>query len=97
MNLDAVQIEAYARDGHIQAPHAGAALADLADRLLPVALQVLTPLAQRHRVVLAQVLLVAHLEAVVVHRADDGAEALEFPVGEDVAIDEGAGALALTV
>ena len=74
--------------GHVQPPHPGRALADLGDRLGPVRVQVGGPGGQRLGVVLAQVLLVPHLEAGVVHVRDQVAGSLEFPVGEDVAVDE---------
>ena len=39
----------------------------------------------------------AHLEAVVLHRRDDRADALQLAVGEDVAVDEPPGSRALAV
>ena len=59
--------------------------------------EVAAPLGQGQRVVLAQVLLVQHLEADVLHLGDDPAGAGELTVGEDVAVDEVAGLLAPVV
>ena len=55
------------------------------------------PAGERLGVVLAQVLLVPHLEAVVLHRGDDRADALELAVREDVAVDEPADAMVFGV
>src|SRR5262249_29142089 len=79
------------RHCHAQAPRAGAALTDLGHRAPPVALQVGAPLPERERVVLAQALLVADLQPVIVHRADHRARALQLAVGKDVTVDERAG------
>src|SRR5262249_16976054 len=51
-------------------------------------LEVREPAAQRPRVVLAQALDVAHLEARVLERGDDVADLMELAVREDVALDE---------
>src|SRR6478672_2500657 len=58
MHLDPVQVEANPRDCDVESPHASAALADLAHHFAPVSVEVAAPLAKRHRVVLADVLLV---------------------------------------
>ena len=44
------------------------------------------------RVVLPQILFVANLETVVLHRGNDGADGFELAVGEHVPVDELAGA-----
>ena len=61
---------------------------DLFDGFVPVLDEVAAPVAQRQRVVVAQVLLVHHLEPDVLGLGDDAARAGELPVGEDVAVDE---------
>ena len=97
VQLDLVGLEAHPRAGHVQAPDPRGALADLGDALVPVVGEVLAPAGQRHRVVLAQVLLVAHLETGVLDLGDDPAGAGQLAVGEDVAVDERAGVLVAVV
>ena len=70
---------------------------DLGDRLVPVLDQVAAPVAQRHRVVVAQVLLVQHLETDVLDLGDDPPGSGELPVGEHVAVDEPARGRAVPV
>jgi len=88
VQLDVVGIEAEPRARHVQPPHAGGALADLLDRLVPVRVQVRAPGGQGLRVVLAQVLLVPDLEACVVHERDQVTGSLKLTVGKDVPVDE---------
>ena len=65
-------------------------LADLGDAGVPVVDEVLAPSGERQCVVLAQVLLVAHLETDVLDLGDDATRTGELPVGEDVPVDESA-------
>jgi hypothetical protein len=88
VQLDVVAVEAEPRACHVQPPDPGGALADLLDRLAPVRVQVRAPGRQGPGVVLAQVLLVADLEAGVVHERDQVAGSLQLAVGEDVPVDE---------
>src|SRR6478672_62566 len=97
MDLYSVEVEPHPRHCYVQPPHARATLAHLGNCRLPVALEVRAPLAQRHRVMLAQVLRVSDLKPVIVHRTDDRADALKLAIREDVAIDEGAGTVSLAV
>src|SRR5919106_4577824 len=97
MDLDAADLERDARQRHVQTPRARPPLAHLRDGAVPAPLEVAAPLTERPRVVLAQVLAVAHLEAVIVHRADHRARTLELTVGKDVAVEERPGAVALAV
>ena len=60
-----------------RAPDPRSALSDLGDGLPPMALEVGSPLLEGEGVALAEVLLVAELEAVVVHRADGGGRNLD--------------------
>ena len=57
--------------------------------------EVAAPVPQCQRIVVAQVLLVHHLQADVLHLGDDPAGTGELPVGEDVAVDETARGCAL--
>ena len=59
--------------------------------------RLLAPVAQRQRVVLAQVFLVQHLEPDVLDLGDDPSGAGQLPVREHVAVDEPAGGRALPV
>ena len=72
-------------------PHTFAVPARPRRRLVPVLDQVPAPVAQRQRVVVAQVLLVQHLQADVLDLGDDAAGTGQLPVGEHVAVDEAAG------
>ena len=63
VQLDPAPLEGEPRSGHVQAPHLRGGKPDLGDRVIPVLDEVGAPVAQRHRVVGAQVLLVQHLEA----------------------------------
>ena len=45
-------------------------------------------MAQRERVVLAEALDMADLEALLLHRRDDGADLVQLAVREDVPVDE---------
>ena len=78
------------RRGHVEAPHPGPARADQAHRLVPVRLEVRDPVPQRQRVVLAQALDVARLEAGALHARHDRADLVQLAVGEHVAVDEAA-------
>jgi hypothetical protein len=88
VQLNDVRFEAQSRPGHVQAPHLGGRQADLLDRLVLVFVEDAAPVAQRQYVVVAQVLLVDHLEADVRCLGDDAAGASQLPVGEHVAVDE---------
>jgi tetratricopeptide (TPR) repeat protein len=88
VELNSVAVEAQLRTSHVEPPDAGGAHADLLNRFLPVRVQVGAPGSERLGVMLAQVLLVADLETVVVHLADEPARALELAVGKDVTVDE---------
>src|SRR5262249_56359987 len=55
---------------------------------VPVRLEVRHPRPQRERVVLAQRLYVARLEAGALDRRDHAADLVELAVGEDVPVDE---------
>ena len=88
VQLHDVGLEAQPRAGHVQAPHLGGGQPDLFDRLVPVLDEVGAPVAQRQRVVVAQVLLVHDLQADVLRLGDDPAGTGQLPVGEHVAVDE---------
>ena len=88
MQLDDVALEPEPRAGHVEPPHPGRALADLGHRLVPVRVEVGAPAGQGHRVVLAQVLLVPHLEPGVVDEGEQVARSFQLAVGEHVAVDE---------
>src|SRR5882757_6371984 len=88
VQLDDVVVEPEPRSGHVEAPHPGGALANLGYRLVPVRVEIGAPGGQGHRVVLAQVLLVTHLEPGVVDEGDQVARSFQLPVGEHVAVDE---------
>ena len=60
----------------------------LGDGLVPVVLEVLAPVLEGQRIVLAQVLGVADLEPGVLHCCHDGADLLQLTVGKDVALQE---------
>ena len=91
MQLDPTALEAQPRPGHVHAPDAGRRLAHLLDAGVPVLLEVAAPLGEGERVVLAEVLLVADLEARVLGGSDDRPGADQLAVQEDVAVDEGTG------
>src|SRR5436305_769493 len=74
VQLDRVALEAEPRPGHVERPHPRTLRPDLGDRLVPVGTEVGAPPGECPRVVLAEVLLVPHLETVVLHRGDDEAD-----------------------
>ena len=57
VNLDAVELEVQSAGGHVHTPYLGAFKADLLDRVVPMLGEVLVPVMQGERIVLAQVLL----------------------------------------
>ena len=67
VNLNAVELEVQGAGGHIHAPHLGALESDLLDRVIPVLGEILVPVMQGERVMLAQVLLVHHVETGVMN------------------------------
>ena len=91
VQLDSPLDEPHTGPGQVQLPHPGPGFADLGDRLVPVRLEIGTPRRARAGVVLPEVFLVAHLEAVVLDGGDDRTYRLELTIGEDVAIDETSG------
>src|SRR5699024_887427 len=91
VQLDLVVLEPVLAGAHVEAPQPGLGLADLPARLVPVVDEVGTPVAQRERVVGAQVLLVDHLEPGVLGLEVHGAGTRQFAVREDVAVDKSAG------
>ena len=88
VQLDVVHVEPDLARGHVEPPHPSPSLAGLLDAGVPVLLEVRRPAGERPRVVLAQVLLVADLEAGRVHPRDQLADRQQLAVGEDVAVDE---------
>ena len=76
------------RPGEVERPDLGGARGRPRGRLVPVVAEVAAPVAAGHGVVLAQVLLVPHLEALVLHDRHHRARAGQLAVGEDVAVDE---------
>src|SRR5690349_20911650 len=88
VELDPVELEAEPGSGHVEPPDPRRALADLGHRLVPVGVEVAAPARERLGVVLAEVLLVADLEAGVVHLRHQVTGPLQLAVGEDVAVDE---------
>ncbi len=88
VQLNDIGLEAQSRARHVESPHLGGGQPDLLDGLVPVLDEVAAPVAQRQRVVVAQVLLVHHLEADVLRLGDDPARSGQLTVGEDVAVDE---------
>src|SRR6476646_4243376 len=88
VELDPVALERQPRPGEVQTPDPRHVETGLGHRGVPVRRQVVAPVPGRHRVVLAQVLVVAHLEALVLHGRDDVARAGEATVREHVAVDE---------
>src|SRR5579875_1983931 len=85
---DLARVERTRRAGHVELPGPGALAADEADGAIPGGAEVVDPVAQRERVVLAQRLDVTDLERLMLHRPDDPRERLKLAVGEDVARDE---------
>src|SRR6187200_685713 len=82
VQLDLVALERQPRPGHVEPPDLRGALTHLAHALVPVGLEVLAPALEGQRVVLAEVLLVAHLEPEVLDLGDDPAGAGQLAVGE---------------
>ncbi len=89
VDLVVVVLEAHGGGRHVEAPHTGAAGADLVDRRVPV-----RPRGSRtqhrkvERVVLAQALHVAGLEPGALDRGHDVADLVQLAVGEHVALGE---------
>src|SRR5688500_8971855 len=88
MYLCSIGLEVDRRPRHVETPDASPGATHELDRLFPVRLEVGHPVAQRHRVVLAQRLDVTDLEAGALHDRDDAADLVQLPVREDVEIDE---------
>ena len=82
VELDVVDVEADPGRRHVELPHTSPAQSDFGDGLLPVGVEIRAPVAARHRVVLAQVLLVPRLETVVLHRRDDRPTPINSPSGK---------------
>lgn len=90
VQLNDVAFEAQSRPGHVETPDTCGAFTDLGDAGIPVVDEVLAPSGEGECVVLAQILLVPHLESDVLDFGDDASGAGEFAVGEDVPVDEAA-------
>src|SRR6476646_8058017 len=90
VQLNDIGLEAQSRPRHVEAPYLCGRQSDLLDRLVPMVDEIAAPVAQRQRVMVAEVLLVNHLEADVLRLSDDPAGAGELPIGEDVAVDKSA-------
>src|SRR3954447_26131346 len=81
--------EAIHRRGHIESPDAIRGVAHDLHCLLATALETREPVAKSQRVVLAQTLYIARLEARVLGGGDQRVVWTEPPVGKDVLLDEG--------
>src|SRR5688572_28449008 len=88
--LDVVDLEAQAAAGEVHAPDAGHRLTLLGHALVPVLREVARARTAGHGVVLPLVLLVARLEADVLHLGDDPPRPGQVPVGAHVAVAGGA-------
>src|SRR5262249_30052572 len=88
VQLNDIRLEAQSRAGHVESPHFRGRQADVYDGLVPVLDEIAAPVTQRQRVVVAQVLLVYHLEADILRLGDDAAGTGGLPGGEAVAVDE---------
>src|SRR5882757_6064096 len=71
VQLNDIGFEAQPRPCHVQPPHLRGRQPDLLDRLVPVLDEIAAPVAQRQRVVMAQVLLMHDFEADVLRLGDD--------------------------
>ena len=80
--------ETQRRAQHVEPPHALALGSDLGEGVVAVGGQVRQPVAQGQRVVVAQRLNVAHLEAGGLDDAENVARRMQLAVGKDVARDE---------
>src|SRR5690606_4173608 len=85
-------LEAVGAAGQVQAPDAQGLLRHQRRRLLQTLLQALAPQLQGARVVQAQALDVDDLQAGFADRGADGHQVRQLALGEDVAVDELAGA-----
>ena len=73
MHLNVVHLEIERATGHIEPPQTGLRLTDELDGVIPMRHQILVPTVQRECIVLAEVLLIDHLEARVLdHHLDLG-------------------------
>ena len=88
VHLEAIGVEERGRAGHVQLPHPGATLADHGRCAGPVRVEVRSPKAERARVVLAQGLDVAHLEARRLHGVREVADLVQLAIGKNVPLHE---------
>src|SRR3954452_10652723 len=88
VQLDLPPFEAQLGAGQVHPPYLGRGLAGLGDAGVPVRHQVVAPGGTGPAVVLAKVLLVPRFQPGVLQVGDDPADAGQFPVREDVPVDE---------
>src|SRR5439155_15560162 len=84
VHLQVAPFEAPRRDRHVEVPHAEPTLSGEGDARVTVGLEVGHPTAQRHPVVLPQVLEVADLEPGSLDQRDRSTDLVELAVRKDV-------------